>query len=98
MRERALHGRGQRGRRRAVVRAGRAEEELERLRGAEPHACALRRDVDVRVDNGVIRSLRELQGSNRERSGRLKGMLGRGGIQSGDTLYTVRTRAVGTSR
>jgi len=34
-------------------------------------------DVDIRVDNGVIRSAREFAGS--QRSGRLKGTLGRGG-------------------
>jgi len=37
-------------------------------------------DVDIRVDNGLIRALREFQDSARERAGRLKGTLGRGGI------------------
>jgi len=37
-------------------------------------------DVDIRVDNGLIRTSRGLDGSGaRERSGRLKGTLGRGG-------------------
>ncbi len=36
-------------------------------------------DVDIRVDNGVIRNHRQIAGSSRERSGRLKGTLGRGG-------------------
>jgi len=36
-------------------------------------------DVDIRVDNGVIRAQRELDTQSRERSGRLKGALGRGG-------------------
>ena len=35
-------------------------------------------DVDIRVDNGVIRTSRTFDGS--QRSGRLKGTLGRGGI------------------
>lgn len=37
-------------------------------------------DVDIRVDNGVIRTQREFGGNGVERSGRLKGTLGRGGI------------------
>ena len=37
-------------------------------------------DVDIRVDNGLIRALREFQNSARERAGRLKGTLGRGGV------------------
>lgn len=37
-------------------------------------------DVDIRVDNGVIRSAREFDGAATERSGRVKGTLGRGGI------------------
>jgi DUF4097 and DUF4098 domain-containing protein YvlB len=37
-------------------------------------------DVDIRVDNGVIRTSRELEPQSRERSGRLKGTLGRGGV------------------
>jgi len=38
-------------------------------------------DVDLRVDNGVIRSQRDIAGSAQERSGgRLRGTLGRGGI------------------
>lgn len=37
-------------------------------------------DVDIRVDNGLIRTSLELDRSSRERSGRLKGTLGRGGI------------------
>ncbi|MDH3684828.1 MAG: DUF4097 family beta strand repeat-containing protein [Myxococcales bacterium] len=37
-------------------------------------------DVDIRVDNGVIRTGREFDGSATERSGRVKGTLGRGGI------------------
>jgi len=37
-------------------------------------------DVDIRVDNGVIRSSREFDGSGTERSGRMKGTLGKGGI------------------
>jgi len=36
-------------------------------------------DVDIRVDNGLIRTLREFSHSARERAGRLKGTLGRGG-------------------
>ena len=36
-------------------------------------------DVDVRVDNGTIRNSRELDPPSRERSGRMKGPLGRGG-------------------
>ena len=36
-------------------------------------------DVDIRVDNGLIRTSRELTHLSRERSGRLKGTLGRGG-------------------
>lgn len=35
-------------------------------------------DVDIRVDNGVIRTGRDFDGS--QRSGRLKGTLGRGGV------------------
>ena len=37
-------------------------------------------DVDLRVDNGVIRTSREIPDSTGERSGRLKGTLGRGGV------------------
>jgi hypothetical protein len=37
-------------------------------------------DVDIRVDNGLIRALREFSHSARERAGRLKGTLGRGGV------------------
>ncbi len=37
-------------------------------------------DVDIRVDNGLIRALREFNHSARERAGRLKGTLGRGGV------------------
>ncbi len=36
-------------------------------------------DVDIRVDNGTIRNSREFDPPSRERSGRLKGTLGRGG-------------------
>ncbi len=36
-------------------------------------------DVDIRVDNGIIRTAREISGSSEERTGRLKGTLGRGG-------------------
>jgi hypothetical protein len=36
-------------------------------------------DVDVRVDNGTIRNSRDLDPPFRERSGRMKGTLGRGG-------------------
>jgi hypothetical protein len=36
-------------------------------------------DVDIRVDNGMIRNSRELDPPSRERSGRVKGTLGRGG-------------------
>jgi len=36
-------------------------------------------DVDLRVDNGVIRTLRELQKRNGEDAGRLRGRIGRGG-------------------
>ncbi len=36
-------------------------------------------NLDVRVDNGLIRCARELKSGARERSGRLKGTLGRGG-------------------
>ncbi len=37
-------------------------------------------DVDIRVDNGIIRTAREFGSAARERSGRLKGTLGRGGV------------------
>jgi Toastrack DUF4097 len=38
-------------------------------------------DVDIRVDNGVIRTAREVNGAAREESrGRVKGTLGRGGV------------------
>jgi len=37
-------------------------------------------DVDLRVDNGVIRNHRELDGAAGERAGRLRGRLGRGGV------------------
>lgn len=37
-------------------------------------------DVDIRVDNGLIRTLRDVGHSVRENAGRLKGTLGRGGI------------------
>jgi hypothetical protein len=37
-------------------------------------------DVDIRVDNGVIRTGRQFGGDATERSGRVKGTLGRGGI------------------
>jgi hypothetical protein len=37
-------------------------------------------DVDIRVDNGLIRAMREFHHSARERAGRLKGTLGRGGV------------------
>ena len=37
-------------------------------------------DVDIRVDNGLIRCTRSLSSQSRERSGRLKGALGRGGV------------------
>lgn len=36
-------------------------------------------DVDIRVDNGVIRNSRDIDPMSRERSGRMKGTLGRGG-------------------
>jgi hypothetical protein len=36
-------------------------------------------DVDIRIDNGIIRSDRELASSNRESAGRLAGRLGNGG-------------------
>lgn len=36
-------------------------------------------DVDIRVDNGIIRSERELAKADRERSGQLRGRLGSGG-------------------
>jgi hypothetical protein len=36
-------------------------------------------DVDIRVDNGLIRSHREVRRASKERGGRLKGTLGRGG-------------------
>lgn len=36
-------------------------------------------DVDIRVDNGIIRTAREIASAARERTGRLKGTLGRGG-------------------
>ena len=36
-------------------------------------------DVDIRVDNGLIRNSRELDPPSRERSGRVKGTFGRGG-------------------
>jgi hypothetical protein len=37
-------------------------------------------DVDMRVDNGVIRNHRELDGASGERTGRVRGRLGRGGV------------------
>ena len=37
-------------------------------------------DVDIRVDNGLIRALRDVGHSVRENAGRLKGTLGRGGV------------------
>jgi hypothetical protein len=37
-------------------------------------------DVDIRVDNGLIRALRDVGHSARESAGRLKGTLGRGGV------------------
>jgi hypothetical protein len=37
-------------------------------------------DIDIRVDNGWIRNSRELDPPSRERRGRVKGTLGRGGI------------------
>lgn len=37
-------------------------------------------DVDIRVDNGLIRATRDFQHSARENAGRLKGTLGRGGV------------------
>ncbi len=37
-------------------------------------------DVDVRVDNGVIRNGREVPSTGPQRSGRLHGVLGRGGV------------------
>jgi hypothetical protein len=37
-------------------------------------------DVDLRVDNGVIRNHRGLEGASGERTGRLRGRLGRGGV------------------
>ena len=37
-------------------------------------------DVDIRVDNGMIRSARDIVSAARERTGRLKGTLGRGGV------------------
>jgi hypothetical protein len=37
-------------------------------------------DVDLRVDNGVIRNHRDLEGASGERTGRLRGRLGRGGV------------------
>lgn len=36
-------------------------------------------DVDMRVDNGVIRADRHLEGQTRETNGRMRGRLGRGG-------------------
>ena len=36
-------------------------------------------DVDLRVDNGVIRTQREIPGADDERRGRVRGTLGRGG-------------------
>lgn len=37
-------------------------------------------DVDLRVDNGVIRNHRELEGASGDRLGRVRGRLGRGGV------------------
>ena len=37
-------------------------------------------DVDLRVDNGVIRNHRELEDGSSERAGRVRGRLGRGGV------------------
>jgi hypothetical protein len=37
-------------------------------------------DVDIRVDNGLIRAVRDFRHSARETAGRLKGTLGRGGV------------------
>ena len=38
-------------------------------------------DVDIRIDNGIIRSDRTLEPANRESTGRLSGRLGSGGTQ-----------------
>lgn len=37
-------------------------------------------DVDLRVDNGVIRNHRDLDGASGDRMGRVRGRLGRGGV------------------
>jgi hypothetical protein len=37
-------------------------------------------DVDIRVDNGAIRTARSFEGAARERSGRVRGTLGKGGV------------------
>jgi DUF4097 and DUF4098 domain-containing protein YvlB len=37
-------------------------------------------DVDIRIDNGIIRNDRTLDSANRETTGRLSGRLGRGGV------------------
>ena len=37
-------------------------------------------DVDLRVENGVIRNHRKLDGNSGERTGRVRGRLGRGGV------------------
>jgi hypothetical protein len=37
-------------------------------------------DVDVRVDNGMIRNELELCGATRSTDGRLRGILGHGGV------------------
>jgi hypothetical protein len=37
-------------------------------------------DVDMRVDNGVIRNHRDLESASGERTGRVRGRLGRGGV------------------
>ncbi len=37
-------------------------------------------DVDLRVDNGVIRNHRDLEGASGDRLGRVRGRLGRGGV------------------
>jgi len=51
-------------------------------------------DLDVRVDNGLIRTSRDLPGAGPERSGRLKATLGQGGtpirLRASNGTITVR--------
>jgi hypothetical protein len=51
-------------------------------------------DLDIRVDNGLIRNSREIDPPSREQSGRMKGTLGRGGtpirLRASNGTITIR--------